>query len=120
MIWGWSSSLVACSGGDGGRFNNHGNALARNLIPAMVPFAAMLAIIAVARQPFRARRRRQFAATMARGVFLMGKDSKASPAGGHKKTAGKAEDRKARKAAALRENLRKRKVQQRKREEKPD
>jgi hypothetical protein len=73
-----------------------------------------------ARQPIPARRRRQFDATMAQGVFLMGKDRKDPSAGGGKPAAGKKEDRQARKAAALRENLRKRKTQQRGREEKPE
>ena len=50
----------------------------------------------------------------------MGKDRKDPPAGSSKPAAGKADDRSARKAAALRENLRKRKAQQRGREEKPD
>ena len=42
------------------------------------------------------------------------------PARDRKTTSGKADDRRARKAAALRENLRKRKAQQRGREKKPD
>ncbi|MBE9558194.1 MAG: hypothetical protein IMF08_15150 [Proteobacteria bacterium] len=50
----------------------------------------------------------------------MGKDRKDSPAGSGKPASGKVDDRQARKAAALRENLRKRKAQQRGREEKPD
>ncbi len=50
----------------------------------------------------------------------MGDDRKDSPAGDRKTASGKADDRQARKAAALRENLRKRKAQQRGREEKPD
>ena len=50
----------------------------------------------------------------------MGKDSKDPPAGDGKPAKGKAADRQARKAAALRENLRKRKAQQRGREEKLD
>ena len=49
----------------------------------------------------------------------MGKDSKDPPASASKPLSAKAEDRQARKAAALRENLRKRKVQQREREQKP-
>jgi hypothetical protein len=57
---------------------------------------------------------------MAQGKFLMGKDSKDPPAGNNKPRSAKAEDRRARKAAALRENLRKRKAQQREREQKPD
>ncbi len=50
----------------------------------------------------------------------MGKDSKDPPARDGKPLSAKAEDRQARKAAALRENLRKRKAQQREREQKPD
>lgn len=50
----------------------------------------------------------------------MGKDSKDSPARNGKPVSAKVDDRQARKAAALRENLRKRKTQQREREEKPD
>ncbi|MBE9555782.1 MAG: hypothetical protein IMF08_02910 [Proteobacteria bacterium] len=50
----------------------------------------------------------------------MGKDRKHPPADGGKAAADKAGDRSARKAAALRENLRKRKAQQRGREEKPE
>lgn len=50
----------------------------------------------------------------------MGKDSGKEPAGGRKPESGKAEDRQARRAAALRENLRKRKAQQRGRAQKPD
>jgi hypothetical protein len=90
----------------------------------MVPLAAVhcpsKTVADGARQPIHARRRRQFAATMAQGVLLMGKDRKYPSAGSGKPAAGKADDRSARKAAALRENLRKRKAQQRGREEKPD
>lgn len=50
----------------------------------------------------------------------MGKDRKDPPAGSGKPASGKADDRSARKAAALRENLRKRKAQQRGREEKSE
>lgn len=50
----------------------------------------------------------------------MGKDSKDAPARGGKPGSDMAAERQARKAAALRENLRKRKTQQREREEKPD
>lgn len=50
----------------------------------------------------------------------MGKDSKDAPARGGKPESDMADERQARKAAALRENLRKRKTQQRGREEKPD
>jgi hypothetical protein len=86
----------------------------------MISFAAVRPGFAVARQPVCARRRRQIAATMAQGKFLMGKDSKDPPARNDKPHSAKAEDRQARKAAALRENLRKRKAQQREREQKPD
>ena len=50
----------------------------------------------------------------------MGKDRKDPPAGGDKQAAARADDRSARKAAALRENLRKRKAQQRGRVEKSE
>lgn len=50
----------------------------------------------------------------------MGKDSKDSSAVGGKPAGTKADDRQARKAAALRENLRKRKAQQRGRREDGD
>jgi hypothetical protein len=90
----------------------------------MVPLAAVLCpsktVAAGARQPICARQRRQFAATMAQGVLLMGKDRKDPSASNGKPAAGKEDNRSARKAAALRENLRKRKAQQRGREKKPD
>lgn len=50
----------------------------------------------------------------------MSKDRKDPPAGRSKPASGKADDRSARKAAALRENLRKRKAQQRGRQEKSE
>jgi hypothetical protein len=50
----------------------------------------------------------------------MGKDREKEPAAGRKPKSGGADDRQARRAAALRENLRKRKAQQRGRAEKPD
>lgn len=50
----------------------------------------------------------------------MGKDRKNPPAGERKPASAKADDRLARRAAALRENLRKRKAQQRGREENSD
>ena len=50
----------------------------------------------------------------------MGKDSKNISTVAGKPAGDKADERQARKAAALRENLRKRKAQQRGREEKPD
>jgi len=54
------------------------------------------------------------------GESIMGKDRKDPPAGGDKQAAARADDRSARKAAALRENLRKRKAQQRGRVEKSE
>lgn len=50
----------------------------------------------------------------------MGKDREKEPAGDGKPESPKTEDRRARRAAALRENLRKRKAQQRGRAEKPE
>jgi len=52
--------------------------------------------------------------------MVMGKDSEDPPARNDKPHSAKAEDRQARKAAALSENLRKRKAQQREREQKPN
>jgi hypothetical protein len=57
---------------------------------------------------------------MAQGVFLMGKDREKEPAGRRKPDSANTDDRQARRAAALRENLRKRKAQQRGRAEKPE
>jgi hypothetical protein len=50
----------------------------------------------------------------------MGKSDESQHRNADKPASGKADDRTARKAAALRENLRKRKAQQRARNEKPD
>lgn len=108
-----SASGMNQTDGFGGKFHSCYAPSCRRALPCKP-------VIAIARQPIPARRRRQFAAAMAQGVLLMGKDRKDPPTGGGKPASGKADDRSARKAAALRENLRKRKAQQRGREEKPD